>query len=634
MDFSRLRYLGRRPASALRSPPRQTKRTRLPVLEPLETRTLPTGAHPYYVILPTGGSAGPLGSSGPTGYTPAQIRHAYGFDQIALPGGVPADGRGTTIAIVDAYDDPTIAGDLATFDAQFGLPNPAFTKVNQAGGLSYPPPDSGWASEIALDVEWAHAIAPAANILLVEAQDDSFTNLLAAVQFAAAQPGVVAVSMSWGGSEFSGENNLDGAFTTPAGHTGVTFVASSGDYGAPASFPAVSPNVLAVGGTSLYLGSGGTYGSESGWSGSGGGISALEPQPAYQKGVVTQESTRRANPDVAYDADPYTGFPVYDSFNNPAYAGWEQFGGTSDAAPQWAALIAIADEGRILTHQSILDGPSQTLPLLYGLSASDFHDITAGSSSGSPRESAGTGYDLVTGRGTPVANRIVADLIGSQNHGSNGGIPPPPTTNQPFIAAAYQNVLGRSATASERAAWQTLFDEGLTALQFAAALTHSTEYDSDFITGAYSNYFGRTPSSGELAVWVNLMQDGLTANQVEADFLSSPEYIQDHGGLGEGWVTAIYQDLLGRTPSQAELAGWTQALAGGMAPYQVAFAFTAGAEHEGQVVKADFQKYLGRAPSAAESAGWTSTLLQGAGNENLIANLVGSIEYFQKHTSG
>jgi hypothetical protein len=387
-------------------------------LELLEDRTLLSGfaqslANPGYIIYHPSGSAGPLGTSGPTGTTPTQIRHAYGFDQISFPGASKADGSGTTIAIVDAYDDPNIANDLQQFDAKFNIPNPTFTKVDQNGGTNYPSADSGWASEIALDVEWSHAIAPGAKILLVEASDNSFNNLLSAVSFAANQPGVVAVSMSWGGGEFSSETGFDSTFVTPSGHSGVTFLASSGDSGAPPIYPGTSPNVVAVGGTTLNVDSSGNIVSESGWNGSGGGISTVESQPAYQKGVVTQSSTRRTNPDVAYDANPNTGFPVYDSYNNGTATPWSQFGGTSDAAPQWAGLIAIADQGRALAGKGTLDGRSQTLPMLYQLSVADFHDIITGSSQGSPVYSAGSGYDLVTGRGTPLANKIVADLVGT-----------------------------------------------------------------------------------------------------------------------------------------------------------------------------------------------------------------------------
>src|SRR5205814_1976529 len=121
----------------------------------------------------------------------------------------------------------------------------------------------------------------------------------------------------------------------------------SGDAGAPTSYPSASPNVLSVGGTTLTLNSG-NWGTESGWSGSGGGISAYELQPSYQNGIVTQSSTKRTNPDVAYDSNPSTGFPVYDSYNNGSAKPWGQWGGTSDAAPQWAAMMAIVAQGRAL----------------------------------------------------------------------------------------------------------------------------------------------------------------------------------------------------------------------------------------------------------------------------------------------
>src|SRR5262245_54776656 len=199
-------------------------------IELLESRTVPSGAQPSYVLLPQSGGATPFSTSAPTGVTPAQIRHAYGFDQISFNNGaIAGDGSGMTIAIVDAYDDPNIAGDLHQFDLQFGLPDPTFTKVNQSGGTTLPAANAGWASEIALDVEWAHAIAPKASILLVEASSNSYANLFAAVRYAARQPGVAVVSMSFGGGEFSGETSYDSSFVTPSGHAGVTFIASSGD---------------------------------------------------------------------------------------------------------------------------------------------------------------------------------------------------------------------------------------------------------------------------------------------------------------------------------------------------------------------------------------------------------------------
>jgi hypothetical protein len=360
--------------------------------------SLPGLVSPAYILYHPAAGARPAVSSGPVGYTPAQIRNAYGFNQI------PLNGAGQTIAIVDAYDDPSIAGDLHAFDQQFGLADPTLVKVNQWGGTSYPAPDPNWAVEISLDVEWAHAIAPGAGILLVEANSNSYSDLLTAVDYARSRAGVSEVSMSWGGSEFSGENTYDSHFTTPSGHQGVTFVVSSGDSGT-ISYPAASPEVLAVGGTTLKIGPGNTYVGETAWSGSGGGISAYESMPGYQGGIAP--GSMRTNPDVAYDADPNTGFAVRDSYTFGSATPWGQIGGTSAGAPQWAALIALADQGRAQRGLGSLDGPSQTLPLLYDTPGSAFHDITSGSNA---HYSAGLGYDLVTGLGTPVANQTVAGL--------------------------------------------------------------------------------------------------------------------------------------------------------------------------------------------------------------------------------
>ena len=204
-------------------------------------------------------------------------------------------------------------------------------------------------------------MAPQANILLVEANSTSISDLIqTAVPWAASQPGVVAVSMSFSGGEFFGETSYDSYFTTPLGHAGVTFFAATGDTGEPAGYPAYSPNVVAVGGTSLTL-SGSAYQGETGWSGSGGGISLYESQPSYQQGVVTQSSAYRTAPDVAMDANPGTGVAIYDSYDYPSNP-WLQIGGTSLATPLWAGLMAVVDQGRSLAGLSSLDGATQTLP--------------------------------------------------------------------------------------------------------------------------------------------------------------------------------------------------------------------------------------------------------------------------------
>ena len=356
------------------------------------------------------GAALPMASPGPTGFTPAQIRHAYGLDQISF-GGTPADGRGTTIAIVTAYDSPNIAADLATFNATFGIPAPpSFQKVNQTGGSTLPVFNPSWSTETCLDVQWAHAIAPGASILLVEAKSNATADMLAAVRYARSAPGVVAVSMSWGQAEYAGETVDDVTFTTPAGHPPVSFFAASGDRGAPGIYPAMSPNVVAIGGTSLRLGKGGVA-IESAWGRSGGGVSAYQARPAYQAGIVTQTTKKRATPDVALVSDPATGLAVCDSKANGAKTPWVAYGGTSIATPQWAAIAAIVAQGRALRGAAPLDGRKELLPALYALPAADFRDIVSGTSNGSPRLAAGPGYDLVTGRGTPIAAALVRDLV-------------------------------------------------------------------------------------------------------------------------------------------------------------------------------------------------------------------------------
>ncbi len=347
------------------------------------------------------------GAATPSGLSPSQVQAAYGFNNVKF-GAVTGDGSGETIAIVDAYNDPTILSDLAKFDQQFGLPAPPSMKVvNQNGGASLPTSDRGWSGEIALDVEWAHAMAPGANILLVEASSAYDSDLDAALDYARNAPGVVVVSNSWGGGEYSTESSEDVHFTTPTGHAGVTFTVAAGDDGTGAEYPSSSPNVLSVGGTTLRL-SNGAWSSESVWSGGGGGQSLYERLPSYQSGLGL---SRRGTPDVAYDANPSSGFAVLDTYGD---SGWVVFGGTSAGAPQWAALIAIADQGRALAGKGSL---SNAQAALYSIPRSDFHDITSGSNG----LLAAVGYDTSSGLGSPIANLVIADLAGYASGGSGGG---------------------------------------------------------------------------------------------------------------------------------------------------------------------------------------------------------------------
>jgi hypothetical protein len=428
----------------------------------------------------------PFSGPSPYGLSPMQIRHAYGFDQVTLPGTFTiADGSGETIAIVDAYNSPNIRTDLAAFSQQFGLANPTsdqFKIVSQTGSTTnLPPIDPGgpgavgsWDLETSLDVEITHALAPGANILLVEASSGTTSDLQAAADFARRQAGVVVVSMSWGYGEMPSQTATDGTFTTPSGHDGVTFIAATGDSGVPSFYPAYSPNVIAAGGTTLSVDGSGNILSETGWSGSGGGVSAVESQPAYQNGIVSQYSmTKRTAPDVAFDGDPTTGASIYDSYDYGTATPWVKVGGTSLSAPGWASLIAIADQARASVGLGSLDGPTQTLPMLYSFNQSDFNDITAGNN-GSP---AGPGYDLVTGRGTPRAVAIVNDLVGAfhvagSNPAAGAAVPMPPTDfaitfSSPYSAA---NVAASSFTVNSIAADSfTLTDATTITFQFNAS---------------------------------------------------------------------------------------------------------------------------------------------------------------------
>ena len=384
--------------------------------ECLEPRAMMSASKIINVQGPVGPSTGPVAT--PTGtvspiigttrttntgpFTPAQIRSIYGFDKLSL------NGAGTTIAIVDAYDDPTLIQDLHVFDQKFGLPDPNVTIAKEIDGDGNPPrADTGWSTETAIDVEWAHAIAPGANILLCQASDAGMDNLMDMVNFARNYSGVSVVSMSFGGREFErtwnpsswfDENQTDydsGTFTTPQGHRPVSFVASSGDDGSPfVKYPSTSPNVLAVGGTVItafqnvttignatvgsisatpFVASGPTnfasmsYDTETAWSKGGGGFSGVESRPAYQNGF--NSNSMRSVPDVAYAA---TGFWIF----NSADGGWETAWGTSCGAPQWAALIALVNQGRAQLGGDTL---ANTMSDIYRMPATDFHDITTGS---------------------------------------------------------------------------------------------------------------------------------------------------------------------------------------------------------------------------------------------------------------
>ena len=338
-------------------------------------------AHTHFRIV-----VNPEGGSGPGGgMVPSQIRSFYN---------VSATGGSGVIAIVGAFDYSTALADFNAFSNAFGLPsetstnalspsNAVFQVVFATG--SRPRKNTGWAQESALDIEWSHAMAPLAKIVLVEAASNSYRDLFKAVDVAKGLPGVRQVSMSWGGGEFAGQTAYDGHFNSDS----VMFFASSGDQGGVVSYPSSSPLVVSVGGTSVATDSAGAFSGETGWSGSGGGASTVELRPSWQGGLPA--GTARVVPDISLDADPKTGVSVY--YNKF----WYVFGGTSVSSPCMAGIVNAS--GSSATNST------QLLTNVYSHlgDAGLLRDITSGAAGSF---TASTGWDFVTGCGAPVASAV------------------------------------------------------------------------------------------------------------------------------------------------------------------------------------------------------------------------------------
>jgi kumamolisin len=359
-----------------------------------------------------GGDTTPAHARGHPGYAPVQIATAYDFMPLFQHG---VRGRGETIAFVEV--DGVDPGDLAHFDAAFGLPRVSPDVYVPAGTTQALPPGP----ETTMDLEWAHALAPDARlqvyeVLKVGAFQHYATHLADAVSAAIANHAtVISISLRGTGSILCSTLwaalHLHGTFQDAASK-GVAVFAASGDYGDRACqshhavgtvYPASDPDVTAVGGTHLLLGRHNTYRSETAWSGSGGGYTRDFRRPNWQKGPGQLTSHDRGEPDVAFDADPSTGVLIY------LQGQWVVAGGTSLGAPCWAALWALATQDhRAHTHRSL----GWANPLLYGLANSKqrtrvFHDVTSG---GNGAWHAGPGWDPVTGWGSPDAYQLVSAL--------------------------------------------------------------------------------------------------------------------------------------------------------------------------------------------------------------------------------
>jgi subtilase family serine protease len=334
----------------------------------------------------------PRPDQAPRGYGPSELQAAYNFNPGAAPG---------LVAIVDAYNNPNLIADQTVYRTQFTLPLIHITQINQNGGKKLPANSMSWGAEESLDVDMVAANCPNCDIVVVEANDSSFKNLKKAEQTAFAQ-NPLAVSNSFGGAEFKGEDN-GRPFN---GNRAVT--ASSGDDGYGAEYPAASADVIAVGGTSLDPDPSNPSNprgwDEIVWPGTGSGCSAFVAQPAWQA-VLPLACKKRMIGDIAYDADPSTGVAVYDTFLPPSVAGWGVFGGTSVGAPAIAAMIVAGGNAVAFTDAA----------RLYAGKANFYNDVITGSNGKCtpPKRQAYwcnavngngaviAGYDGPTGLGTP-----------------------------------------------------------------------------------------------------------------------------------------------------------------------------------------------------------------------------------------
>ncbi len=403
-------------------------------------------------------------ASADVSYVPAQIRTVYGVNSLGLNSlNQSITGAGTTIAIVDAENDATALSDANTFSSMYNISlgsatklpqfnvtgGPTLTVINQSGG-STPPTQAANTTdrslyETSLDIQWAHAIAPMANIVLVQAANLSSGNLAAAVRTAKTYANVSTVSMSFGSGEFPEETGTalqfdqstflnENTFTQTAGHGGVSFLAATGDSGT-VSYPAASPSVIAVGATSLTLNASSGRTSETVWNdkdgSTGSGFSAYFNRSSPQSAVLPA-TANRAVPDVAWNGDPATGYNI--EAGGLLLSG---AGGTSISCPQWAGVIALADQTRTANGLDTLTS-TQTLNMLYALYGTPyysqaFYDVTSGTANG---YSATTGFDETTGLGTPNVNFLVPYLDG------DFVIPTPEPTSLALLALVATPVLG------------------------------------------------------------------------------------------------------------------------------------------------------------------------------------------------
>ncbi len=366
-------------------------------------------------------------------YSPQEMQNAYGLTPLLNKG---YDGKGQTIVIIVPFGSPTIRSDLKNFDKGYSLPEPpSFQIIAPLGTKPYQPTPGrvNWATETTLDVSWSHAMAPGANIVLLTCPSAHFRDLLYLVEYAEDRNLGQIISQSWAGTEntfftpfgmrilqsfdqaYKQAADQDITVFAPSGDTGVANPNKQGNnYPFPTvNFPASDPYVTTVGGTSLHADIHGNYQSETGWNGSGGGVSQYFKEPQWQEGLNSKDqhilNGYRGLPDIAYNGDPFKSILYYSSFAGQP-TGYFTIGGTSEGPPQWSGIIAVADQyaGEPLGFLN---------PTLYQLGIDGqqnvYHDITVGNNSFDKIQgyNCTKGWDPVTGWGSPQATNLINALI-------------------------------------------------------------------------------------------------------------------------------------------------------------------------------------------------------------------------------
>lgn len=566
-----------------------------PVVDSLESRQLLT----YYF------------SSTAFGLTPTNLRSAYNVNG-------STDGSGQTIGIVVAGHDANIASDLHAFNVAYGLSDSSFTvytpnttDTGTAPTIVGDPTAPGYAFENCLDVEMAHLMAPGASIVLVET-GTTINGIIAGMKWAAENTSANIISTSYTDSTSetqSFDNLINSSLYQPTGKN-VVYVVAVGDSGtgsANTNKLAYSPNVLAVGGTNLTLNGSGGYGSETIWSSSGGYDSAYNSVPLWQHGVNPfTEFTHRNTADVAFDAG--TAVSVYDTLDGGSSTPWGSTGGTSVGAPAWAGVVANINQCLVqfkgLSNLSI-DSLHSDLYALKGTSA--FHCLVS-----QQYQDQGLFYANQVGLGSPnVANLVNA--VGDRQI-------------KAVIAQAYDVYLGRSASNSDLAYWATQFDNGTSLATILGTFAHSAECYARETVYAYQTILDRTPGQSEIDYYVAARQNGETLIQVQNGMYESSEFFNNSGGTNSGFVTQLYQRVLGRTPSSSDVSYWSGIISGGTSRHDVAHTFLYCNEHLGIVVNADYYDILGRTGDSSGVNAWITYIQNGNANDDVIGLFLGCSE--------